>query len=80
MFLWNQLRDNVKNSPNFNIVKKQLVAFLRGSLMSVVCCNFAYIHTRMHLCAFLSFFGKLTILSFYSTCVSVEQLDLNGGI
>ena len=29
--LWNQFRDNVKNSPNFNIFKKQLVSFLRGS-------------------------------------------------
>ena len=54
--LWNQLRDNVKNSPNFNIFKKQLVSFLRGSWMSVVCCNCAYIHTRMHLCVFLSSF------------------------
>ena len=34
--LWNQLRDKVKNSPNFNISKKQLVSFLRGSRMSVV--------------------------------------------
>ena len=25
--LWNQLRDNVKNWPNFNIFKKQLVYF-----------------------------------------------------
>ena len=39
--LWNQLRDNVNNSPNFNIFKKQLVSFLRGSWMSVECCNCA---------------------------------------
>ena len=25
--LWNQLRDNVENSPNFNLFKKQLVSF-----------------------------------------------------
>ena len=31
ILLWNQLRDNFKNSPNFNIFKKQLVSFLRGS-------------------------------------------------
>ena len=43
--LWNQLRDNVKNSPNFNIFKEQVVSFLRGSWMSAVCCNCAYICT-----------------------------------
>ena len=59
--LWNQLRDNVNNSPNFNIFKKQLVSFLRGSWMSVECCNCAYMHTRMHLFVFLSSFCKLTI-------------------
>ena len=79
---WNQLRDNVKNLPNFNLFKKQLVSFLRGSWMSVVCCNCAYMHTKMHLCVFLSSFCNLTILSFYSSsnhlcCVSIEQLDLN---
>ena len=55
--LWNQLRDDVKNSHNFGIFKRQLVSFfLRGSWMSVVCCNCAYMHTRMHLCVFLSSF------------------------
>ena len=29
--LWNQIRDNVKNSPSFNILKKQVVSFLPGS-------------------------------------------------
>ena len=55
--VWNQSRDNFNNSPNFNIFKKQLVS-LRGSWMSVVCCNCAYMHTRMHLpvCVFLSSF------------------------
>ena len=58
------------DTPNFNIFKKQLVSFLRGSWMSVVCCNWAYtwyIHPRMHLCVFLSSFCKLRIFSFYSS-------------
>ena len=56
--LWNQLKDNVKNLPNFNIFKNQWVSFLRGSWMTVVCCNCAYMHTRMHLCVFLSSFAS----------------------
>ena len=34
--LWNQLRDNVKNSPNFNMFKKQLVFFFMW-FMNVSC-------------------------------------------
>ena len=42
-------------------------------------------HTRMHLCVFLSTFCKLAIFSFYSNSnhycrVSIEQFDLNGDI
>ena len=53
--LWNQLRYNVKKSPNFNIFKKQLVSCLRGSWMSVVCCNCTYMQTRMRLSVLYSF-------------------------
>ena len=73
----------VCGAEQISIQSRAIGLFLRGSWMSVVCFNCAYMHTRMHLCVLLSSFCKITIFSFYSSgshlcCVSIEQFDLNG--